>query len=51
MKQTYIIPACQGRAIEVKKGQKIAVIDLEGGQVVDFLRKKPEIPGSLCPRG
>lgn len=51
MKQTYIIPACQGRAIEVKKGRKIAVIDLGGARWWIFLRKKPEIPGSLCPRG
>ena len=32
----YYIPACSGRAIDVKKGQRIAVIDVEGGQVADF---------------
>ncbi|WP_331275623.1 DUF1989 domain-containing protein [Peptostreptococcus equinus] len=32
----YIIPACSGKSIDVKKGQKITVIDIEGGQVVDF---------------
>ena len=32
----YIIPACSGKRIEVLEGQKITVIDLEGGQVVDF---------------
>lgn len=32
----YIIPSCSGKSIDVKKGQKITVIDIEGGQVVDF---------------
>lgn len=34
--QEYLINACQGRAIDVFKGQHISVVDLEGGQVVDF---------------
>ena len=32
----YIIPACSGMKIDVKQGQGITVIDIEGGQVVDF---------------
>jgi len=36
MSVEYIIPACSGKRIEVKKGQKITVVDIEGGQVVDF---------------
>lgn len=36
MKKEYIIPACSGIKIEVKKGQNITVTDTEGGQVVDF---------------
>ena len=32
----YMIPECSGKKIEVKQGQTITVIDLEGGQVVDF---------------
>lgn len=51
MKQTYIIPACQGRALEVKKGQKIAVIDLEGGQVVDFFAEKAGNPREFVSPG
>lgn len=51
MKQTYIIPACQGRAIEVKKGRKIAVIDLEGGQVVDFFAEKAGNPREFVSPG
>ena len=36
MSQEYIIPARSGKKIDVKKGQTITVIDIEGGQVVDF---------------
>jgi len=32
----YMIPACSGKRIEVKQGQTITVIDVDGGQVVDF---------------
>ena len=32
----YMIPACSGKKIEVKQGQTITVIDLDGGQVIDF---------------
>ncbi len=32
----YIIPACSGKKIGVKKGRSITVIDIDGGQVVDF---------------
>ncbi len=34
--QEYIIGACRGKAIDVKKNQTITVVDLEGQQVVDF---------------
>lgn len=36
MSKEYIIPACSGKRIFVKKGLTITVIDTEGGQVVDF---------------
>ena len=36
MHTEYCIPACSGTRIEVKQGQSITVIDVEGGQVVDF---------------
>lgn len=32
----YFISACSGRRIDVKQGQRISVIDAEGGQVADF---------------
>ena len=34
--QEYIINPCSGMRIEVEKGQLIEVIDMDGGQVVDF---------------
>lgn len=36
MHTAYDIPACSGMRIDVKQGQSITVIDVEGGQVVDF---------------
>ena len=36
MKKEYIIPACSGVKIDVQRGHRITVIDIEGGQVVDF---------------
>lgn len=32
----YYIPACSGKRIDAKKGQKITVTDVQGGQVADF---------------
>ncbi len=32
----YYIPACSGKRIDAKIGQKITVTDVEGGQVADF---------------
>ena len=32
----YYIPSCSGKKIDVKKGQRITVTDIEGGQVADF---------------
>ena len=43
MSREYIIPACSGMKIDVKQGQSITVIDIEGGQVVDFF---PEVNGN-----
>ena len=40
MKQETMIYACSGRAIDVKAGQLISVIDIEGGQVVDFFAER-----------
>lgn len=32
----YYVSACSGKKIDVRKGQHIAVIDVDGGQVADF---------------
>lgn len=40
MKQEYMINACSGCAIDVRAGQFISVIDIEGGQVVDFFAER-----------
>ena len=36
MIREYLIQACSGLKIDVKQGQTITVIDMDGGQVVDF---------------
>lgn len=36
MRKEHLIPACSGKRIDVKQGQTITVVDIEGGQVVDF---------------
>ena len=51
MAQKYTIPACCGRAIDVLMGQTITVIDLEGGQVVDFFAESAENPEEFLSPG
>ena len=51
MSKEYIIPACSGMKIEVRKGQKIAVIDIEGGQVVDFFAEMTGNPNEFLSTG
>ena len=36
MSVEYYIPACSGKKIDVRPGQTITIVDIEGGQVVDF---------------
>ena len=36
-REEHIVPARKGKAFKIKKDQKIRVIDLEGGQVGDFI--------------
>ena len=49
--QEYIINACQGCAIEVRKDQLITVVDIEGGQVVDFFAENPQNPDEFVSPG
>ena len=51
MAQKYTIPACCGRAIDALMGQTITVIDLEGGQVVDFFAESAENPEEFLSPG
>lgn len=44
MSKEYIIPACSGMKINVRQGQSITVIDIEGGQVVDFFAEVSDRP-------
>ena len=51
MIKEYTIPACSGMKIDVKQNDTITVIDLEGGQVVDFFAEAKGNPGEfLSPR-
>ena len=47
----YIIAACSGKKIEVKQGQTITVIDIDGGQVVDFWIYTMPLPTPLLVQG
>lgn len=51
MKREYIIDACSGQAIEARAGQHITVVDLQGGQVVDFFAVSANTPGEFLSPG
>ena len=39
-----VIPACSGRAFDLKSGQSVTVTDVEGGQVADFFAVSADNP-------
>lgn len=43
----YFIPACPGRKINIKRGQRLTITDLEGGQVADFFAVSAEDNGEF----
>lgn len=47
----YIIDACSGKSIDVSEGQKITIIDIEGGQVVDFFAECKGNPDEFLSTG
>ncbi len=47
----YLISACSGKRISVKRGQIITVVDVEGGQVVDFFAEAAGNPGEFLSPG
>lgn len=51
MSKEYFVAACTGMKIDVKQGQIITVIDLEGGQVVDFFAEASDNPGEFLSAG
>lgn len=51
MSKEYIIPACSGIKIDVQQGQNITVIDIEGGQVVDFFAEVTDKPNEFLSTG
>lgn len=51
MSKEYVIPACSGKRIDVKQGQNITVIDIEGGQVVDFFAEVTGSPNEFLSTG
>lgn len=51
MSDEYIIPARSGKRIDVKQGQLITVIDMDGGQVVDFFAEVTGCPEEFLSPG
>ena len=51
MEREYIIAPCTGIAVEVKKGQEICVIDMEGGQVADLFAESTADPREFLSTG
>ena len=51
MGKEYLIPACSGKKIEVRQGQTITVIDVEGGQVTDFFALAKDKEGEFLSTG
>ena len=44
MVQEYTIDPCSGKGIDILKGQKLTIIDIEGQQVADFFAETKEDP-------
>lgn len=51
MKRVYDLQPCSGMCIEVTKGQMVSVIDVEGGQVVDFFAESATNPNEFLSTG
>lgn len=51
MRSEYLVSACSGAAIDVKEGQFITVIDMEGKQVADFFAEAGQNPDEYLSAG
>ncbi len=47
----YFISACSGKRIDVKQGQTITVVDIDGGQVADFFAEVTGSPAEFLSPG
>lgn len=47
MQREYLINACSGKCIDIKEGQRITVIDIQGGQVADFFAERAGTPSEF----
>lgn len=47
MLKEYLVEAYSGKQINIKRGQKVTVIDVEGGQVADFFAENAENPNEF----
>ncbi len=47
----YRVEPCSGLAIEVKANERVTVVDLEGGQVVDFFAESLDNPNEFLSTG
>jgi len=51
MKNEFLIKACSGKSIDVKENQLITIVDLDGGQVVDFFAEVLHKPDEFLSTG
>lgn len=51
MNWEYVIDACSGKAIACQKNQTVTIVDIEGGQVVDFFAEAKENPDEFLSPG
>ena len=51
MKREIIIGACEGRCADAEKGQTITIVDMEGGQVLDFFAESRKDPDEFLSPG
>lgn len=51
MRHEFLVEACSGKAIDVKENQTITVVDVDGGQVVDFFAEVLHNPDEFLSTG
>ena len=51
MERTFFIAPCAGMSADVRKGELVSVIDVDGGQVVDFFAEIKDDPEEFVSPG